>query len=165
LPSKATCRGGKWLKSAYWQTQVPVDYIDTSLVINTWETVVADLSGGKPAKIWSIEVEQTNNGATDETIELEITINGTAYVFTRSCISGTIYFGTFLQLSTGTDFTPQLNASSFTTGATKLSANQAIPFMASSVGLIRVRQTTAVDVTSAQIEVNITWEKLVKAVL
>jgi hypothetical protein len=37
----------------------------------------------------------------------------------------------------------------------------ATPFNAASIGLIRVRQTTAVDGVTAQIEVNIVWDKLV----
>ena len=152
---------GKKAEGKYWKTQLPVDYIDTSLTINTFENVVADLSGGKPVRLWGIFVEQTNNGATAETIDLEITINGTAYEFTRSCDSGTPYYGAIRSILTASDFTPQLNASTVTTGSGDLGQYVAIPFVASSVGLIRVKQTTDVDGTSAQIEVNIVWEKLV----
>ena len=70
--------------------QIPIDYIDTTLVQNTWETVDADLSDGAPVRILYVIVEQTNNGATGETIELEMTINGTAYTMTFNNIgSGT----------------------------------------------------------------------------
>lgn len=146
-------------EKVYWKTQLPVDYIDTSLTINTYENVSADLSGGKPARLWWIQVEQTNNGATDEDITLEVTINGTAYEFSGTCVSGTVYFGIIGGNLTAGDFTPLLT----TTNATTFGLNNAIgtPFIAESVGLIRVKQTTDVDAVSAQIEVNIRWEKLV----
>jgi len=40
-----------------------------TLVEDTWETVVANLSDGRPVRLWYIRVEQTNNGATAEDIE------------------------------------------------------------------------------------------------
>lgn len=147
-------------EKVYWRSQLPVDYIDTSLVINTWETVVADLSGGKPAKIWYIVVEQTNNGASAETVELEVTINGTAYTWTLTDIASaaTVYMRITADLTAG-DFTTL----STTTVRSILARDDdhTIPFVVDSVGLIRVRQTTDVDAVSAQIEVNIIWEKLV----
>jgi len=148
-------------KAKFWKTQLPVDYIDTSLVINTWETVSADLSGGKPARLWYMLVEQTNNGAAAEDIELEVTINGTAYTWIGSCDSGTVYGG-YIQynLSAG-DFVPSLSTTKYTVASPTLSNHVAMPFVASSVGLVRVRQTSAVDGVSAQIEVNIVWDKLV----
>lgn len=155
--------GGVKQDAWYWKTQLPVDYIDTSLTINTWETVSSDLSGGKPAKLWYIMIEQTNNGATAEDIELEITLNGTAYTWDPACDSGTIYYGVIIQSLTTSDFTTyEVSTSSINVAA--LDADHAIPFIAKSVGLIRTRQTSDVDGTSAQIEINIVWEKLVNIV-
>jgi len=148
--------------SRYWKTQVPVDYIDTSLVINTWETVVANLSGGKPARLWYIIIEQTNNGATAENLELEITINGTAYTVTVTADSAGQYF-VFLQYARAAgDFSFAVGAkdTAYTVLSAALSSHSSMPFTAASVGLIRVRQTTDVDGTSAQIEVNIVWDRL-----
>lgn len=143
----------------FWRTQLPVDYLDTTLVINTWETVSADLSGGLPAKLWFIVMVQTNNGATAETIELEITINGVAHTFTFSGIgSATPGYGYYnADLSAGT-WKTQATTTIITVGS--IESDAAVPFIAESIGLIRVRQTTGVDGTSAQIEVNIAWEKL-----
>jgi hypothetical protein len=143
-----------------WETQLPVDYIDTTLVINTWETVVANLSGGNRAKLWYVTVEQTNNGATNETIEFEMTINGTAYTWTINAVSGSTYYIYFtMNLATG-DFEPVSSAASVRTFIV-VDNTHPISFNAKSVGLMRVRQTTDVDGTSAQIEVNTVWEKLV----
>ena len=143
----------------YWKTQKPIDYLDTTLTINTYEEVTADLSGGRPARLWYILLEQTNNGATQEDLTLEITINGTAYEFTITATSGTQYHCIMsYDLTTG-DFTPAVTSTDMTVGSSF--TNFAVPFDAASVGLIRVKQTTDVDGTSAQIEVNIIWEKLV----
>jgi len=145
----------------YWKTQLPVDYIDTSLVQNAWENVVADLSEGRPARLLRIIIEQTNNGATPESLELEITINGTAYVFALACDSDTQYYGYINMNLTAGDFSPFLTATVVRPLASHTGvAVQSYPFVAASVGLIRVRQTTDVDVTSAQIEVNIVWDRL-----
>ena len=148
----------------YWKTQLPVDYITTGvadpIVINTWYTATANLSGGKPAKLLYILVEQTNNGATAETIELEITINGTAYVFTAACDDGSEYYGRIRHYLVGGDFDTVLSITQSLTNA--LSNAHSVAFIAEKVGLIRVRQTTAVDAVAAQIEVNIVWEKLVE---
>jgi len=146
--------------SRYWKSQLPVDYLDTSLVINTWENVVADLSGGKPAKLWWIMLMQTNNGATNEDLELEITINGTAYTFTITAVSGTIYYCRFTYEQSAGDFYPLAGTDIVTVGTGVAVAGSPIPFIRENVGLIRVRQTTDVDLTSASIEVNIVWERL-----
>jgi len=148
-------------KGVYWRTQLPVDYIDTSLVINTWETVVADLSGGKPVRLWFIAIEQTNNGATDEDLELEITLNGKAYtVSATGATSGEIcYVKPSWSLAAG-DWVFSVSASVHSVGAYALATNMVVPFNVESVGLIRVRQTSDVDGTSAQIEVNIIWDCL-----
>lgn len=144
----------------FWKTQLPIDFIDTSLTINDWMEISPDLSEGKPAKLWFLILKQTNNGTSAEDIDLEVTINGTAYVFTGTLTNATNYYGVIdRNLDTG-DFSPILDATANTCiGA--YSNVHAIPFVAESVGLIRVQQTTNVDGTSAQIEVNIAWEKLV----
>jgi len=147
-------------KGVYWKTQLPVDYIDTSLVQNNWENVVADLSGGKPARLWHIVIEQTNNGLTAEDIELEITINGTAYTVTVTADSGTRYYVVCQSDLSAGDFSFGTNTTAVTVGNPGYSTTVAIPFDAQNVGLIRVRQTSNIDGTSAQIEVNIVWERL-----
>lgn len=158
-------RGGRRLGHLFnryiWQSQLPVDYIDNSLTINNWETIVADLSGGDPARLWWIIVEQTNNGAAVENFELEITINGTAYTFAQAAaVSGTQYFGLMYYTLTAGDFTPLFTTSTHTVG-NPVSTAQGIPFTAETVSLIRIRQTTAVDVVAASLEVNIVWDLLV----
>lgn len=153
-------RGSGAGNAHYWKSQPPVDYLDDTLTIDTWETVSADLSGGMPAKLLVIIVEQTNNGATAETIELEMTIDGTAYTFTINANSGTKYYCVLLETLTAGDFTP--NSTTDVRTVSGLDPDFASPFYAGSVGLIRVRQTTTVDGTSAQIEVNIMWEKLTR---
>jgi len=148
-------------KGVHWKTQLPVDYIDTSLVINTWETVVADLSGGKPARLWFIIVEQTNNGATAENLELELTINGTAYTVSLAAIaSGVAQFVNVTHELTAGDFTLAFGTQVGTVGTFDRSPNKSIPFIAENITLIRVRQITDVDITSAQIEVNLVWDRL-----
>jgi len=149
--------------TSFWKRQLPIDYLDTTIVQNAWETVVADLSGGMPARLCFVVIEQTNNGAAAETLELEITINGTAYTLTISADSGTRYFGFCeIDLAAG-DFNFTLfPTSQYSFGSPGFSINRQIAFCTESVGLIRVRQTTDVDVTSAQIEVNIVWDKLTR---
>ena len=144
----------------YFKTQKPVDYIDTSLTIDTFETVKADLSDGAPAKLWYIIIEQTDNGATNEDLELAVTINGTVYSWTLTAVDGTPYFCTIAMGLTTSDFTPATSTDSKTVG-NDVSDFEAIPFVAETVGLVRVKQTTDVDGVAAQIEVNIVWEKLV----
>ena len=81
-------------RNMFWKTQLPVDYIDTSLTINDWETIVADLSDGKPAKLLAIIVQQDNNGAAAEDIELEITmahpVTGVMTTYTWSASLATV---------------------------------------------------------------------------
>jgi len=146
-------------KIAIWKTQLPVDYLNNTLVMNAWLQVIADLGGGQSARLWYIVLEQTNNGATAENLELEITINGTVYTFTGTFDSGTQYFCVIGLSLTGGDFTPVVVTTSNTVG-NEVSDYEAVPFIAENISLIRVRQTTNVDVTTAQIEVNIIWEKL-----
>ena len=143
-----------------WETQLPVDYLDVTLVQDAWETIVADLSEGAPAKIWYIIVEQTNNGAAVEDIELEITINGTVYLWDPAAVvSGArMYCYVTFQQTLGDFNTFEVNTLN-TVGSAAGSVEHTIPFVAQSVELIRVRQTTAVDGVAAQIEVNIFWER------
>jgi hypothetical protein len=150
-----------------WKDQLPIDFIETTIVINTWNTVIANLSGGDPAMLLYLYFEQTNNGATGETIECEITINGTAYTEAVAGLSsGSIQYVYMEPNLTGGDFT--INGS---TTATSFGTGSIVPiegvrpyinnwFIAESIGLIRIRQTSAVDVVSAQIEVNAVWRKL-----
>lgn len=151
---------GSGQATVYWQTQLPVDYIDTTLVQNNWETVSANLSGGRPARVYAIIVEQTNNGATAEDITLEVTINGTAYAITGTLNSGTPYYVIVRNLLETGDFAFLL-ISTARNILEDSNTNTGNSFTARTIGLIRTRQTTDVDGTSAQIEVNIVWEKLV----
>ena len=142
-------------------TQLPVDWIDTALVASTWETVEANLSGGHPAKLYLIYVEQTNNGATVEDIEVEIDINGSTLNWTiPNAVSGTPYY---LQIGHDQllgDFDPVYGTSIRGVLLGPASNSDLQPFTARTVGLIRAVQTTGVDAVAAQIEVNIVWDKL-----
>lgn len=160
--TESSSAGGGVTRAFIWKAMPPVDYFDATLTINDWETVVADLSGGLPAQLWRLIVEQTNNGATVETLELEITINGTAYTITMTGIASGVrqYVYTSRNL-VASDFSFLAGAGVIIMGGDGLSAHTAHPFVAETVGLIRVRQTTTVDGTLAQIEVNVTWNKLV----
>lgn len=143
-----------------WKTQLPIDYIDTTLTINVWGSASTDLSTGDPAKLLYIIVEQTNNAAGVETIELEITINGTAFTWTLTGIAdgAPIYCLITSNLDTGIwEDSSSANARQ----VMSLDDDQDAPLTAETVGLVRARQTTSVDGVSAQIEVNIVWDKLV----
>lgn len=150
---------GSGATAVYYRQQLPIDYIDTSLVINTWETIVADLSSGRPCQLGHMYIEQTNNGATAEDIELEITINGTAYTWTIAAASGTPYYLFISSALTAGDFQTASSATSYSVGTQVSSLYK--PFNAAYVSLIRVRQTSDVDGISAQIEFNLAWDKLV----
>jgi len=146
----------------FWRTRIPIDYLDTSLTINDWENVSADLSSNVPARLWYIIVEQTNNGAAVETIELEITFNGTARTWTLTGIaSGTPIYCIITANQSASDF--ETSSTTSAQQVVSLDVDQSIPLAASSIGLIRTRQTTAVDGVSAQIEVNIVWDALRRA--
>ena len=108
-------RSGSTLK--WWKRQPPIDWIDTSIVQDAWETVTSDLSSGKKAKIFVCLVEQTNNGATAEDLEIEITINGTAYTWSLTANSGTPYY-LFMNATTlsGTDFLESSSTSAYAFG-------------------------------------------------
>lgn len=137
-----------------WEDQDPVDYDDNTLVINTWETVDADLSEGKPAKLDYVIVEQTNDGAAVEDIELEITINGVANTWSLGGIASGAqhYCGlTIAGVTVDQATNPRM--------VRALDDDHSLPLKAQSVGLIRVRQTSVVDGVAAAIEVNILWAK------
>ena len=151
---------GGLIDTEIWKTQPPIDFIDNTIVADAWEEVTADLSEGKPAKLWRVIIEQTNNGAGAEDLELEMTINGVAYTITMGAMVSGARWYVFLNRNLATGALELIaSAVAATMGATGLSVHIAIPFVASTVGLVRVRQTSAVDVVSAQIEVNISWDK------
>ena len=141
----------------FWKTQKPVDYLDDSLVQNTWENVVADLSEGLPARIWFIILEQTNDGATAEDIELEVTIEGTTKTWSGTLDSGSQYYG-FLDKNGDPQF--HVANAQCTLRDVQPTGDVAIGGTYRDVGLIRVRQTSDVDGVSAQIEVNVVWDKM-----
>ena len=130
-----------------------LDYITSSvvdpIVINTWYVALAPT---RNVKAWYLIIEQTNDGAAVETIEVELTIDDIVYTDTLAGVaSGAINYMTF-----------DTDGVFGTTGATigqllSLDADQSAPLETRSLG-IRVRQTTAVDATGATIEVNMVYE-------
>jgi hypothetical protein len=120
------------------------------IVQNTWYTALAET---EDVKAYYLIVEQTNNGAAVETIEVELTVDGTVYTGSIGPASGVITSVAFdiegnLAFWGGISF--QMLA---------LDADQSAPLETRSLG-IRVRQTTAVDPVAAQIEVNMVYETL-----
>lgn len=157
------------VKRAYvWLDQLPVDYstsgVANPVVINTWYTVESDLSDGKPAKLGYILVEQTNNGATAEDLEIEITIinpDGSSETITwtiTGATNGTPYFLYFANTLLASTFQPIQSTSGFVAFG-KSSADKSY-FNVRAISQIRVRQTSAVDLVSAYIEFNMDWKKL-----
>jgi len=139
-----------------WVQQDPIDWDDATIVQNTWEEVDADLSAGQPAKLLYVTVEQTNNTATVEDIELEITINGVANTWSLGAIvSGAIHFCGLTIEGVTVDQTGAVRM------VRALDDDHSVPLAAENIGMIRVRQTTTVDGVSASIEVNIVWDKKV----
>ena len=124
-----------------------LDYINTSLVQNTWYTALATT---RNVRAWYLVVEQTNNGAAAENIEVELTIDGTSITDSQNMNSGDVHY---LLLS-------DEGAIQWSVGSVRqilsLDADQSAPLQTRSLG-IRVRQTSAVDVTSAIIEVNLVY--------
>ena len=116
-----------------WMGHLPIDFLDDTIVQNTWETVSANMSGGEPTKMWFIIVEQTNNGNTDEDIELEMTIDGTAYTGSATMTSGTpYYFYATWDLSAG-DWNLWRTSNRVTAAAPE--TRVAIPWIVGDVGL------------------------------
>lgn len=142
-------------------TSFPIDYIDTTLVINTWETITGFSSGGKRCKILYMYIEQTNNGATDEDLELELTYldqNGTTrtITFSLTAASGQRYYCYLTGDLTGGIFTGATSTSVYpmvTRGTDNIEG-----WKLRALTSARVRQTTDVDVVAAQIELNAIWE-------
>jgi len=127
-------------------TDVPVDPV----VINTWYTALAVT---RNVKVYYLIVEQTNTGASNEDWELEITHDGTVTVCTGAGIgSGDVAYVYFLPDGTATPIVQVRQILS-------LDPDQSAPLETRSLG-IRVRQTSAVDITSAIIEVNMVYETL-----
>lgn len=130
-----------------------LDYDTTAtanpIVINTWYTALATT---RNVKSYYLIVEQTNNGATVEDIEVELTIDGTVYVAATAMNSGALYYANFGIAATFgmTGIVNQLLA---------LDADQSAPLETKSLQ-IRVRQTSVVDLVTAQIEVNMVYETL-----
>ena len=165
--------GREITKPCVFISQLPVDYITTTvedpIILNKWYTAAADLSGGQPAKLWYIQVMQTNTGVAVEDLELEITLPNpvtgvlTAYTWALGGVASAVLSYCMIQrtLAAG-DFNTYDGIVAFTVGSGVIDADQSVPFVAGSVGLIRVRQTTAVDITAARIEVNVVWEKLTR---
>ena len=131
-----------------------LDY-DTStvvdpIVINTWYTALLPT---EDVKAWYIIVEQTNTGASDEDLEIEFIIDGAVEVFALAGrISGSVYY--LLLNHEGNWYT-----SGSVSQILSRDVDQSAPLETRSLG-IRVRQTSAVDVTSAIIEVNMVYATL-----
>ena len=126
-----------------------LDYINNALTINTWYT---PLDTTKNVKAHYIIVEQTNNGATNEDIVCELTIDGTIYTWTRGAVSARPYYLFFTAAGAVTDTDSKRQVLSFDN-------DQSAPLETRSLQ-IRVRQTSGVDVVSAQIEVNMVYATL-----
>ena len=121
---------------------------DTSTVVqNAWNTPLDTTSN--PVKIYYLVFEQTNNGATVETVSLEITTNGTAHTTTSAVNSGAkmyVYFDEDGAIQRGTSVRQLLSQE----------LDNSAPLETKSVK-IRIRQTTGVDPVSASLEVNMVY--------
>ena len=123
-------------------TDVPVDPI----VINTWYTALLPT---RNVKAYYLVVEQTNTGAAAEDIVVELTIDGTVYTRAVNRASGVpmyMHMNQYNALDYQTDIRQMMS----------LDIDQSAPLECKSLG-IRVRQTSAVDITSAIIEVNMVY--------
>lgn len=121
--------------------------VDPIVVLDKWYT---PLPTTRNVKAWYLFVEQTNNGATAEDIEIELTLNGIALpTDTRASVSGTPYA---VRIRNEND--PFMDAGNWTLGAQD--SDQSVPLETRSLQ-VRVRQTTAVDVVAANIEVNMVY--------
>jgi hypothetical protein len=127
-------------------TDVPIDPI----VVNNWYTA---LETTRNVKAFYLIVEQTNNGAAAENIEAELTIDGTAYVCgIGGAASGTPYY-VFADIDGALDQVGNVRQ------ILSLDLDQSAPLETRSLQ-VRVRQTSAVDVVSAIIEVNMVYATL-----
>lgn len=141
--------GGGPLRTMYEYQNL--DYFNNAITINDW---YAPLAETQDVKAWYLVMEQTNNGAAAEDIEVELTINGGAPIVAAigAAVSGTPYY-IILGLwgvAGSTDVPQQLLA---------LDVDQSAPLETRSLQ-VRVRQTTAVDGVSASIEVNMVYATL-----
>ncbi len=127
-------------------TDVPIDPI----VINDWYVA---LEPTRNVKVWYLIIEQTNNGATNEDLEIELTINGVVFIANGAAIvSGDPRY--IVAGSTGV-----FDDVGGVRQVLSLDGDQSAPLETRSLG-IRVRQTTAVDLVSAIIEVNMVYATL-----
>lgn len=131
-----------------------LDYITTvvvdPIVINDWYTALETRRG---IKAYYLIVEQNNNGAAAEDLEVELTINGIVYVASLGAlVSGTSYY-------VNATITAAFSVFATVRQILSLDADQSAPLETKSLK-IRVRQTTVVDGVSAQIEVNLVYEEL-----
>ncbi len=116
-------------------------------VLNDWYT---PLPLTRNVKAFYLIVEQTNNGATAENLEVELTVDGV------------VHLGTIPGATNGTPFYKYIDYSGgFWASATvrqilALDLDQSAPLETESLK-IRVKQTSAVDAVSAQIEVNMVY--------
>ena len=120
------------------------------IVINTWYTAFETT---RNVKAWYLIFEQTNNGASAESIEIEITIDGT--VFTTGSINTASGSAMYVNLNADGD----LGRSTTVRQLLSRDDDQSAPLETRSLS-IRVRQTTAVDVVSAILEVNMVYQTL-----
>ena len=134
-------------KNLDWDTatDVPVDPV----VLNDW---YEPLPLTRNVKAWYLVVEQTNNGATIESIEVELTINGVVTPRVISAANGTLHYMMF-------DIDGDLQLSSTAIQMLSLDLDQSAPLETRSLRG-RVRQTTTVDLVSAIIEVNMVYATL-----
>ncbi len=123
-------------------TDVPIDPV----VINDWYVALVPTPN---VKAYYLVVEQTNNGGTDETLELEATINGTIYTASINTASG-------VERNLIFNINAVLDDVASRTQMLAFDADQSAPLETRSLG-IRVRQTTVVDLVSAIIDVNLVY--------
>ena len=126
-----------------------LDWDNDDITQNIWYTALAPVAN---VKAWYLVVEQTNTGATAEDIVVELTIDGTVYTRAVNRASGVpmyMHMNQYNALDYQTDIRQMMS----------LDIDQSAPLETRSLG-IRVRQTSAVDLVSAVIEVNMVYEQL-----
>ncbi len=126
-----------------WDTaiDVPIDPI----IQNDWYEALVDL---EDVKAYYLVIEQTNNGAAVEDIEVEITLNGVPYIYAGAAMAS----GVPAYLRFG--ITAVINGPGVPMQMVALDADQSAPLETRLLS-IRVRQTTPVDAVSAIIDVNL----------
>ena len=124
--------------------------VEDPIILNKWYTA---LPTRRNVKAWYLVVEQTNNGAAAETIGVEVTVNGN--VNNRNIaalVDNTPNYMFFSELGF-------LSNQAAVRQLLALDDDHSAPLETRSLR-IRVRQTTAVDVVAAQIEVNMVYATL-----